>query len=257
VTPLLANKIEHTLHTLGTCAEWKHILDSIRSGFDVGADTAIATTIMYPNHNSTLHDLISSHVTLRPSKLPAGIPAHSHLSNSRPLWAHTILPLLGWSKLGSLSTWQLIQDFLFLRNPGAVQHTSVNLLINSDNYLTEWGTFVDTSALVLLLPDGCLAATFNVSATYRTTPVAPAQQNALCILWMGLLYIDFALAFGLASSTGIFGWAADMIVVIYITLGFGPMLKWVDDVFVIRLPGQVWTKGDFHAVGDTLGVPLS
>jgi hypothetical protein len=121
----------------------------------------------------------------------------------------------------------------------------------------EWGTFADTSALVLSLPDGCLAATFNVSAAYRTTPVAPTQQNVLCVLWMGLLYVDFALAFRLASSAGIFGWVVDMIVAIYIVLGFGPMLKWVDDFFVIRLPGQVWTEEDFLAFGNTLGVPWS
>ena len=122
---------------------------------------------------------------------------------------------------------------------------------------TEWGTFSVTSDVILSLPPGCQAAAFDISAAYRITPVRPSQQHALCIYWRGKVYIDRAVAFGLASSAGVFGAVADMLVAIYKASGFGPLVKWVDDFFVIRLPGQTWTEEEFMALTEDLGVPWS
>jgi hypothetical protein len=44
--------------------------------------------------------------------------------------------------------------------------------------------------------------------------------------------------FGLASSAGVFGAIADMLVALYETAGFSRIPKWVDDFFVIRLPNE-------------------
>ncbi|KAG1751559.1 uncharacterized protein EDB91DRAFT_1003006, partial [Suillus paluster] len=46
--------------------------------------------------------------------------------------------------------------------------------------------------LILTLPPGCIAATFDVSSAYRIIPVKPSQQNALCIYWKGIVYVDRA-----------------------------------------------------------------
>lgn len=135
--------------------------------------------------------------------------------------------------------------------------SSVNADVDSDQFPTAWGTFDDVSALLLSLPPGCEAATFDVSAAYRITPVRPEQQNALCVSWRDRVYVDRALCFGLASSAGVFGSIADMLVALYGAYGFGPILKWVDDFFVIRLPTNHFTEADFLALTSPAGVPWS
>jgi len=76
------------------------------------------------------------------------------------------------------------------------------------------------------------------------------------VSWDGKIYNDRALAFGMASSAGVFGSIADMLVV-YRVAGFGPIKKWVDDFFAIRLPDHAWTEEDFIAFTAKLGVPWS
>jgi hypothetical protein len=63
--------------------------------------------------------------------------------------------------------------------------------------------------------------------------------------------------FGLASSAGVFGAIADMLVALYKAAGFSKILKWVNDFFVIRLPNQDWTEQDFMALTAAFGVPWS
>ena len=111
--------------------------------------------------------------------------------------------------------------------------------------------------MILGLPPGCQAAAFDISAAYRITPVRPDQQHALCIFWKGKVYVDRAVAFGLASSAGVFGAVADLLVAIYKASGFGPLVKWVDDFFVVRLPHQSWSEEDFIRLTADLGVPWS
>jgi hypothetical protein len=134
---------------------------------------------------------------------------------------------------------------------------SVNAGIHSINLPTAWGTFTNTSALVLSLPPGCVSTTFDVSAAYQITPVHPSQQHALCIAWQDSLYLDTAAPSGLQSSAGVFGSIANMLVDIYSTAGFGLIHKWVDGFFVIWLPSDTWTKYNFMELTGKLGVPWS
>lgn len=69
--------------------------------------------------------------------------------------------------------------------------------------------------------------------------------------------MDRAVMFGMSSSAGVFGCVADMLVGIYTKAGFGPLLKWVDDFFVIRLPHHTWTEEDFIGLTSSIGVPWS
>jgi hypothetical protein len=99
----------------------------------------------------------------------------------------------------------MIQDYPFPCNDP--KFSSVNSFINSDDFPTMWGTFDSMADLILSLPNGCVAATFDISAAYRITPVNPSQleQNSLCIFWDGMVYVNRALMFGLTSSAGVFG----------------------------------------------------
>lgn len=150
---------------------------------------------------------------------------------------------------------RLVQDMSFPRNNHEL--TSVNAGVNSDDFPTSWGTFDSTAELILSLPPGCVAATFDISAAYRITPVHPNQQHALCIFWNGVVYVDRALMFGLTSSAGVFGAIADMLVAIYGAANFGLIRKWVDDFLAIRLPHQTWTEKDFMDLTGYFGVPWS
>jgi hypothetical protein len=83
---------------------------------------------------------------------------------------------------------RMIQDMSYPWNNPNV--TSVNHGINSDDFPTAWGTFDNAAALILSLPAGCLAATFDISAAYRLTPIWPDQQHHLCVFWEGPVYVD-------------------------------------------------------------------
>jgi len=112
--------------------------------------------------------------------------------------------------------------------------------------------------MILSLPPGCEAATFDISAAYRLTPVSPDQQWALCLFWDSRVHVDRAVAFGLASSAGVFGSVVDMLVAICeASREFGPIVKWVDDFFVTMLPHQWFTEADFMDLTGRFGVPWS
>ena len=72
-----------------------------------------------------------------------------------------------------------------------------------------------------------------------------------------MVRVDRAVMFGLASSAGVFRCVADMLVDIYVASGFGPLVKWVDDFFVICLPEHSWTEHDFLELTASIGVPWS
>ena len=150
---------------------------------------------------------------------------------------------------------RLVQDMSYPRSSSSTP--SVNSFICSDDFPTEWGTIAATAALILSLPPGCTAATFDISAAYRITPVRPSQQQFCCVGWKGKVYVDRAVCFGCRSSAGVFGSIADMLVAIYRSSGFGPLTKWVDDFFVIWLPHHTHSEEEFMEVTAALGVPWS
>ncbi len=148
---------------------------------------------------------------------------------------------------------RMIQDLSFPHDDSTCP--SVNSQVNSDDFPTEWGTFDSLSSLILDLPSGCKAAAFNISAAYCITPLLLSQQHVLCVFWKGKVYIDRTVCFELSSSAGVFGAIADMLVDICQASGFGPIQKWVNDFFVVQLPGQHWTTNDFVQTTAKLSVP--
>jgi hypothetical protein len=149
----------------------------------------------------------------------------------------------------------MIQDMSYPRNNPDI--TSVNHGISSEDFPMAWGSFDKTAALILSLPAGCLAATFDISAAYHLTPIHPDQQQHLCVFWNNRVYVDRAVMFGLTSSAGVFGSIGDMLIAIYRKAGYSQILKWVDDFFVIRRPNDSWTEQDFMDITGYFGVPWS
>ena len=255
VTPLDADRLESELVKLGIQDKWMHVIDGIRYGFDVGIKEQFSHSVIHPNHASSSLDMnfISSYIK---SEVGAGRYAGPFTqAGLEALIGSFCTSPLGLVPKGS-SSFRLIQDLSFPRNASSV--ASINSQINSDDFPTAWGTFDITSSLILSLPEGCMAATFDISAAYRITPVQPDQQWALVVHWKDKFFMDHTLPFGLASSAGIFGWVADLLVDLYVHSGqFGPLVKWVDDFFTVHLPHQSWTETDFTSHTAMFGVPWS
>lgn len=250
ITPLDADKVEKLLSELGILESWHHVVEGLRSGFPMGIDTPLTSTHVFPNHNSCDQNpsFISAYIA---GEVAAG-------RYSKPFDPATLESIIGHfrtSPLGLVVTTKprMIQDLSYPRNHPTI--TSINSSINSDDFPTAWGTFDSTAALILSLPDGCKAATFDIKAAYRITPWRPELQNYVCVMWDGMVYVDRAACFGCASSAGVYGSIADMLVAIYKKIGFGPIRKWVDDFLAICLPSDSWTEDEFMAISEKLGIP--
>jgi len=149
----------------------------------------------------------------------------------------------------------MIQDLSYpCHDPTA---DSVNAGINSSDFPTMWGSFESTAELILSLPNGCVAATFDISAAYWITLIRPSQQNVLCVFWEELVWVDQMIMFSMSSSAGVFGSVTNMLVTIYEAAGFGPIRKWVDNFLAIQLPHLTWTEEEFIALTADIGVPWS
>jgi hypothetical protein len=253
VTPLQPDALSSLLKALNIFKKWEWVIRGIEHGFDVGIKTPVSKTIILPNHSSTNKDpsfiddyIYSEEQAGRYSQpyCPAQLEAIIGPFRTSPLG---LVPKPGSDKP------RLIQDLSFPRNDPDLP--SVNSGIDASQFPTEWGTFDETAAMIAHLPPGCMAATFDISAAYRTTPVRPDQQNHLCIMWRGQVRVDRAVCFGMASSAGVFGSIGDLICAIVRAKEWGPLKQWVDDFFVVRTPFQTWTEQDFISLTASFGVP--
>ncbi|KAF5371897.1 hypothetical protein D9757_010604 [Collybiopsis confluens] len=232
ISPINAEALGASLRYFNLLDEWSHIVHGVAYGFDVG--------------------FISDYIT---QEQAAGRFSQSYTPDELQalIGPFRTSPLGLVPKAGS-DSFCLVQDLSYPRNSDT---PSVNSLLNSDDFPTEWGTFTDATNLILSLPAGCEAATFDISAAYRITPVLPTQQNSLCLYWQGRVIVDRAVCFGLATSAGVFGSIADMLAAIYRKWGVRGLLKWVDDFFAIRFPDQSWTEEEFIALTAAFGIPWS
>src|ERR1700722_8902237 len=210
--------------------------------------------IFFENHHSSTQDtgFISEYIA---GEEAAGWYSRGFLQDE----LEELIGLFRTSPLGLVpkphsNALRMIQDMSYPR--GSLDILLVNAGVDLGDFPTAWGKFDDAAALILSLPPGCLAATFDIAVAYRMVPVCPDQQYALCVYWGGKIHVDRALMFGLSSSAGVFGSVTDMLVAIYKVAGFRYLLKWVDDFLVIRLPSQTWTE-DFIQVTEQIRVPWS
>lgn len=136
------------------------------------------------------------------------------------------------------STFRLIQNLSFphvqLQDPSI---SSINSAINSNDFPCTWGTFHTICVLIHMLPPGSEAAIRDVSEAYRTCAIHESQwAGAVVKLADADSYaVDTCLAFGLSSSAGVYGCVADAAADIFRRRGMGPLEKWVDDHFFVRI----------------------
>lgn len=140
-----------------------------------------------------------------------------------PFWTSP----LGTVPKANGSGYRIIQDLSFPHNNSMV--ASVNSRICAGDFPCDWGTFADCMLAVATAPSGVQAAVFDVEAAYRCIPICAEDKPHVVVAWAGMAYIDNNLAFGCASSAGVFGRVADVIVEAFRAHGIDVVIKWVDN----------------------------
>ncbi|QRV84674.1 hypothetical protein RhiJN_26739 [Ceratobasidium sp. AG-Ba] len=232
----------------------------IRNGFRIGVSSSLSSTTIHPNHKSALDhpDAVLKHIAKEVDLgRYSGPYSPSELFN---LIGHFRASPLGVvDKASSPGDFRIVQDFSYPRNSSI---PSVNSEINPQDFLCTWGFFSDVVNILLSLPEGSQAATFDVDAAYRRMPVHPDDQPHIVVHWDGECWIDHCVPFGGTSSGGIFGRCGDALIHICENKGFGPVLKWVDDFLFFRspVPGHfphafAYSEQDIYELAAALGVP--
>lgn len=208
----------------------------LQFGFRTGVTSNLSSTYIPPNHQSALSQphTVASHIS---KELQLGRYSGPFSPNELFLnIGHFRTAPLGVVPKPNSTSFRIIQDLSFPRNNPTI--FSVNSEIDSSDYPCEWGTFAQCFFLVAAAPPGTQVSVFDVDSAYRNIPILPAEQHHFCVAWEGSIYIDHCVAFGSASSAGLFGRVADAFVAIIKARGAQHILKWVDDIIFFRYPSD-------------------
>ncbi|CUA76637.1 similar to polyprotein [Rhizoctonia solani] len=260
VMPLLVQPWTVALKHVHALPEFNDLLTGIVEGFRIGVHSSLGATTIYPNHLSARSrpDIILNHIA---KEVAAGryTGPFSPDSLSLLIGHFRASPLGVVDKPSSPGEFRVIQDFSFPRSDSC--NLSVNSEINPDDFCCTWGFFQDVVEIVLKLPPGSEAATFDVDTAYWRMPVHPSDQNHIIVHWEGQCWIDHCVPFGAASSNGIFGQCGDAMVRVSTSLNFSPVVKWVDDFLYFWAPSRLqplsfgYAESDILRLGDHLGLP--
>lgn len=262
VTPLPHDRWYGALKECSLLDDFRDVPLGLRFGFKTGVTSKLITHFIPDNHRSALDspNIVNDHI-------------QNELSLQRysgPFDVSQLLTLIGPFRTAPLGVVpkpnstksRIIQDLSFPRNDTTI--ASVNSEINSDNFPCEWGSFAQCYFLVAKAPPGTQVAVFDVDSAYRNIPVHPEDQRHFCVSWNGKVYIDHCVAFGSASSAGLFGRVADCFVAIIQYHGAQQILKWVDDFIFFRYPSNSSTPYQYSyssslifEVAHNLGLPWS
>ena len=231
-TPLNASHWYHALLSSGLLSRFHDVPTGIASGFKTGVYSILSDTFIPANHKSALQNpfAVEAHISkeLRLNRY-SGPFSPSQLQS---LIGHFRTAPLGVVPKPNSSAFRIIQDLSFPR--GDDSRSSVNSEINSDLFPCEWGTFAQCFFLAAKAPPGTQVAIFDVDSAYRNIPIHPEDQPHFCIAWNDKIYIDHCVAFGSASSAGLFGRVADAFVALIKHYGVDEVIKWVDDLAFFR-----------------------
>jgi hypothetical protein len=116
--------------------------------------------------------------------------------------------------------------------------------------------FSNLAFLLPRLPQGSEMAVRDVAEAFRTIPLHPSQWPAAAVrVDDDEFYVDTCAAFGTASSGGVHGSLDDAGCDILRAQGIGPIGKWVDDHFFIRL--RIEHLKTFNAIRRTWATAIS
>ncbi|KAJ1299743.1 hypothetical protein OPQ81_007329 [Rhizoctonia solani] len=231
---LIPDTWESMLRRVGLLDTFGDIPIGLREGLHIGAAGPVTKTIIYDNHKSARDrpNVIRKHIN---DELLAGryFGPFTCLELEDAISPFKTAPLGTVDKPSAPGKFRIVQDFSY---PRLAPSTSLNSQINSTDFPCEWGFFHNMVDAIHDLPDGAMAVTCNVDAAFRQIPIHPDDRPHTVVAWEGNFYVDGFLPFGAASASGIFGRLGDAMAHIYTALGFGTVLKWVNDFLFIQAP---------------------
>src|SRR5882757_5379473 len=235
-TPFIAETWQTALSVSGLINRYPTLPSAILNGFDAGIRPITFTYA--PLNSPSISQLASVFEDIVQIEFAKGryIGPFSRQEVEDVIGPFQTSPLSLVEKPGKPNQFRLIQNLSFPHKPRPPIY-SINHNIDSDLYPCTWGTFTTICLLVWRLPPGSQGACRDVAEAFRTIPLAPSQ-------WPGTVVhlsdddqftINTSNSFGLCSAGGIYGVIGDAAVDLLRSHGIGPISKWVDDHFFIRI----------------------
>jgi hypothetical protein len=221
----------------------------------MGIWTTITTTYTPPNHASVTSALVAALKYIH-KQLALGHYSGPYSCNSLELLIGPFYTSLLGVIPKSNGSERIIQDL----STGDSKHPLVNSDISPNVFLTKWGLHKKVVPIVPQVPPGSLAATMDMDAAFCQCPVCPDQHNYFVVMWDGVFYLNHCVAFGGASTGGVFGHLANTFVAICRVRGMSLCTKWVNNfLFVAHLPLALsqlrYSLDNLIALGTQLGWP--
>jgi hypothetical protein len=135
---------------------------------------------------------------------------------------------------------------------GTRYHPSTNSYIDSEKFLTRFGSAAEVAAIVsqrtpshiqILIPDqiaqapaGTQAMTMGIAKFHRTCPLISDQKLWFVVQGTEGFYIDHTSPFGCSSASSSSGMISNAAVDIWECEGVGPIIKYEDDLSIFRVP---------------------
>jgi hypothetical protein len=240
-TPLQADKWEQELQAARITHKYPLLAHSIRHGFYVGIPP-IHSTFSPPNNiNDTTSQSAFDTVMAKELELGRWVGPFSQTELEKLIGLFQTSPIKMITKPGKPGKFCLLENLSYLYAPMYNRATdttisSINSHIDSSLYPCLWGTFGNTCTLIWTLPLGSQGAVRDISEAYSLIPLHPSQWAGAAIrIGPDRFCTDLRNMFGLSSAGGIFGHLADAGMDISRARRLGPISKWVDDHFWIRI----------------------
>jgi hypothetical protein len=239
LTPYKPMAWEHALRQAGLLEKYKHLPSSMQFGFDLHIPR-ITRTQAPPNKNSI--DL-PEHAEAFRKIVAAEFEKGRYLGRCSRAELESLIGPFQTSPIGIIPKpgrpghFRNIQNFSFPHKVSrAFPNPSINSQIDAAEFPTTWGTFSTVALVASRLPPGSQAATRDVAEAYRTIPLHPSQwPGAVVRLDNDLFTVDASMSFGNCPSSGVYGCVGDAGTELFRYNGMGPVSKWVDDHFFVRI----------------------
>jgi hypothetical protein len=240
-TPLDTEVWHRQLTKFNLTHKYPTLANSIRYGFHIGIPN-IQYRFSPPNWLESLEHQ-AAFQTVMEKELSTGrwLGPYSRTVIEAALGPFQTSPISMIPKSGKPGKFRLLENLSYPYRPVLIPSlcnpiSSINLHIDSTLYPCLWGTFANTCRMIWTLPPGSQGAVRDISEAYRLIPLHPSQWAGVVIRVSDDLYCpDTRNMFGCTSAGGAFGQTADAGIDISRGSGLGPVTKWVDDHFWLRI----------------------
>ncbi|TFY68112.1 hypothetical protein EVJ58_g1197 [Rhodofomes roseus] len=236
VTPYHPDAWHRMLQDADLLAKYPSLVDSMRSGFNIGIPPIYITRC--PDNSSTIeqHSDVLARIIQDELQKRRYIGPFSQQELEALIGPFQSSPLSLVPKPHKPGTFRLVQNFSYPHSPRA-GYIAINDSLRADDFPCTWGTFTAMCLMCSRLPPGSQAAVRDVAEAYRTVPLHPSQWpgTVIRISASDQFIVDPNAAFGAAPNAGLYGNVADAGTDIMRHRGLGPIAKWVDDHTFFRI----------------------